>query len=223
MLQVFQWDKAFKGYVNQTKEEIQLEKVGYVAVCTWKLLLKSGAHNRDTDTFYIKNLGSEYNNRTLIELANDVFEEDLQWVKEKAFTLTGSWEEGIQGYYNWVELLCREHVIENTHDSMIANEVAEGVSGHLRWVKYDHRPHFKHRPMPLFLWSVIILTIEAFEHMLSWIYVYIFYAVQRPAAIAPKDILSAFLHMYSSASESDDIGREWSLYITIDNRCDQPN
>lgn len=156
-------DEDFDTYVELSKGKTNSdsEKAGHIARRTWKTLMKASLENRATDELYVKNLGKEYDNKTLMDLVDAAV--DLSRSKDKAFTDADAWRGDIEEYYSHVEKLIALHIHENSHKSKLVKDVVDGISGRLRWISYDHSTNFKFHPIPLFSYSVVVLLIGCLE------------------------------------------------------------
>lgn len=158
-------DKEFDSYVELSdgKTKSDLEKAGHIAMRTWKMLMKAPLESRATDMLYVRNLGGEYDNQTLMDLVDAAV--NLSSSKDKAFTDTHAWRGCVDEYYSQVETLIAQHIHENIYESKLVKDVVDGISGRLRWIRYDHSTNFKCHPIPLFSYSVVDLLIGCLEQV----------------------------------------------------------
>jgi hypothetical protein len=140
-----------------------IEKTRNITIHVWKLILQAQPELNQMGDLYLKQLPGRSDGSSVMNLIDEVFKR-LNFSKKELFlTDTDAWNHALDTYFNDVQTIIVEEVVQGVIEKAESRQVTESIGTHFNWVWFDHSHLYHHGCLPLLSPSVLMMMIQVFK------------------------------------------------------------
>jgi hypothetical protein len=140
-----------------------IEKTRNITIRVWKSILQARPELNQMGDLYLKRLPGRSDGSSVMNLIDGVFKRLDFGKKELFLTDTDAWNDALDTYFDDVQTIIVEEVVQGVIEKAESRQVAESIGTHFNWVRFDHSHLYYHGRLPLLSPSVLMTTIQVFK------------------------------------------------------------